>query len=109
MRINRMTVSGDLGFDYKFGDTNILLGTNESGKTTFVNLLLYGLGVKIGMFVDEISSQGMCEYVHLNITTKTNNRFQITRKLPDVDYVTVIPITHDGKLLDEEVKILNLS
>lgn len=104
-----MTVSGDLGFDYKFGDTNILLGTNESGKTTFVNLLLYGLGVKIGMFVDEISIQGMCEYVHLNITTKTNNRFQITRKLPDVDYVTVIPITHDGKLLDEEVKILNLS
>ena len=51
----------------------------------------------------------MCEYVHLYITTKTNNSFKITRKLPDVDYVTVIPISPDGKFMDEDVKILNLS
>ena len=104
-----MTVSGELGFDYKFEDTNILLGTNESGKTTFVNLLLYGLGVKIGMFVDEISKQQKCEYVHLSITTKNNNSFKITRKLPDVDYVTVLPLSSNGNYINEDVKILNLS
>lgn len=109
MRINRMRVSGNLGFDYIFGDTNILLGTNESGKTTFVNLMLYGLGAKIGTFINEISTFDLCEYVYLDITTKSKNSYQIVRKLPDVDSVTIIPYNEKMELQHEDIKILNLN
>lgn len=109
MRINRIRVSGDLGLDYKFGKTNILLGTNESGKTTFVNLILYALGARIGSFIKEISDYEFCDYVYLDITTKMKNRYQVVRKLPNVDSVTIIPFDEKGQLQNENVQILNLN
>ena len=108
MWINRMRITGNMGFDYSFGKTNILLGTNESGKTTFVNLLLYALGAKINSFIDEISKFEFCDYVHIDILTKSNNRYKIVRKLPYIDNVTVIPFDDEGNEKNEDVQILNL-
>jgi len=108
MWINRLKVTGDKGFDYSFDKTNILLGTNESGKTTFVNIILYALGAKIGSFIDEISKFELCDYVHIDIVTKLNNRHEIVRKLPRADHITVIPFDDDESLRTEDVQIFNL-
>ena len=41
MRIFNMTVSGDLTLNMKFEEKNVLLGENNTGKSTFVKLILY--------------------------------------------------------------------
>ena len=55
MWINSLKVTGECYLEYKFGATNILLGENGTGKSTFVKLLLYILGVDIPDFIDEIT------------------------------------------------------
>lgn len=109
MWINRIKVTGDYGFDYTFSEINILLGENGTGKSTFVNLLLYALGVKINGFIDEISKYKFCDYVYLEIKTKLNHKFLITRKLPYVDNVTIIPYDEDERLVEDNIRILNLT
>ncbi|HEX3037996.1 MAG TPA: hypothetical protein VHO94_03275 [Oscillospiraceae bacterium] len=109
MWINNMKVTGDYGFEYNFKETNILLGENGNGKTTFIKLLLYGLGAKISSFVDEISKFNFCDYVYLDVTTKSNNKFLVIRKLPYVDNVSIMPISKENELLSDEIRILNLS
>ena len=39
MRLNRIVVAGDIGCEYEFGDINVLLGDNNSGKSTLVKLI----------------------------------------------------------------------
>ena len=55
MWINSLKVTGECYLEYKFGATNILLGENGTGKSTFVKLLLYILGVDLTDFIDEIT------------------------------------------------------
>lgn len=108
MWINSIQVTGNYGFSYNFSNINILLGENGSGKSTFVKLILYALGVKVNSFIDEISKFEFCDYVHMDFTTKSNNRFLVVRKLPDLDQVTLMPYNSEGELQQENVNILNL-
>lgn len=77
MWIDSLKVTGEYYLEYTFGATNILLGENGTGKSTFVKLLLYILGVDIPDFIDEISKYRFCDWVCAEITTKTNNKFRI--------------------------------
>lgn len=47
MRLNKIIVSGDIGCEYKFGDVNVLLGDNNSGKSTLMKLILFSLGHRL--------------------------------------------------------------
>lgn len=107
MWINSIKVSGDYHMQYDFDKINILLGENGTGKSTFTKLILYGLGVDIPDFIDEIVKQKMCDAVHIEFTTKSDNRYRCIRKLPYADMVMITPYI-DGKLNDEEVFVYNL-
>ena len=107
MWIDSLKVTGEYHLEYNFGKTNILLGENGTGKSTFVKLLLYVLGVEIPDFIDEISKYRFCDWVYAEITTKTNNKFRIMRKLPNADMVMVTPY-ENGLLNDDDIRILNM-
>jgi len=105
MWIDSLKVTGEYYLEYTFGATNILLGENGTGKSTFVKLLLYILGVDIPDFIDEISKYRFCDWVCAEITTKTNNKFRIMRKLP---YADMIMPYENGMSNDDDIFILNL-
>lgn len=107
MWIDSLKVTGEYYLEYTFGATNILLGENGTGKSTFVKLLLYILGVDIPDFIDEISKYRFCDWVCAEITTKTNNKFRIMRKLPYADMIMVTPY-ENGMPNDDDILILNL-
>ena len=52
MKIFDLNVNGELTLNCDFNDKNILLGENNTGKSTFVKLLLYALGVNINNFIE---------------------------------------------------------
>lgn len=108
MRIYNLNVSGELTLNCKFESKNILLGENNTGKSTFVKLLLYALGVNINNFIEEIAKDGKCNAVSIAIQTKSDNRYVITRKLPYADIVNIFPVDEAGKILTEEVLVYNL-
>lgn len=107
MWIDSLKVTGEYYLEYTFGATNILLGENGTGKSTFVKLLLYILGVDIPDFIDEISKYRFCDWVCAEITTKTNNKFRIMRKLPYADMIMVTPY-ENGMPNDDDILILNM-
>lgn len=107
MWINSIKVSGEYQMQYDFNRINILLGENGTGKSTFTKLVLYGLGVDIPDFIEEIVKLKLCDAVYIDFNTKSNNRYKCIRKLPYADMVMVTPYI-DGKLNDEEVHIYNL-
>lgn len=107
MWIDSLKVTGEYYLEYTFGATNILLGENGTGKSTFVKLLLYILGVDIPDFIDEISKYRFCDWVCAEVTTKTNNKFRIMRKLPYADMIMVTPY-ENGMPNDDDILILNL-
>lgn len=108
MRIFNMTVSGDLTLNMKFEEKNVLLGENNTGKSTFVKLILYALGVEINNFIEEITVHNKCNSVSLAIQTKSNNKYLITRKLPYSDMVNVFPVDSNNEVLVQEVLVYNL-
>ena len=57
MKIYNLNVNGELTLNSKFDGKNILLGENNTGKSTFVKLLLYALGVNINNFIEEIAKE----------------------------------------------------
>ncbi|WP_010245358.1 hypothetical protein [Acetivibrio cellulolyticus] len=103
MLIHRINVKGEMGFEMVFGKTNILLGENKTGKSTFMKLILYGLGTYIDNFIVEISKQGLCDYVELDIELKTGFKYKVIRKLPYSDTVIMIPINDDDSLDNENM------
>lgn len=108
MRISNLNVSGELTLNVEFKEKNILLGENNTGKSTFVKLLLYSLGVNINNFIDEIAKDNKCNSVSIAIQTKSNNKYLITRKLPYSDIVNVFPIDENNTVLAEDVLVYNL-
>ena len=108
MKIFDLNVNGELTLNCDFNDKNILLGENNTGKSTFVKLLLYALGVNINNFIEEIAKEGKCNAVSIAIQTKSNNQYIITRKLPYADIVNVFPIDENGMVITEEVLVFNL-
>ena len=108
MKIFNLNVSGKLTLNAEFKEKNILLGENNTGKSTFVKLLLYSLGVNINNFIDEIAKDNKCNSVSIAIQTKSNNKYLITRKLPYSDIVNVFPIDENNHVLAEDVLVYNL-
>ena len=108
MKIFNLNVSGELTFNAGFKEKNILLGENNTGKSTFVKLLPYSLGVNINNFIDEIAKENKCNSVSIAIQTKSNNRYLITRKLPYADIINVFPVDENDTVLTEEVLVYNL-
>lgn len=108
MKIYNLNVNGELTLNSAFNDKNILLGENNTGKSTFVKLLLYALGVEINNFIEEISKEEKCNAVSIAIHTKSNNRYIITRKLPYADIVNIFPVDKTDTVITEEVLVYNL-
>lgn len=101
-------MNGELILNSKFDNKNILLGGNNTGKSTFVKLLLYALGVNINNFIEEIAKEEKCNAVSIAIQTKSDNRYVITRKLPYTDIVNIFPVDETGVVMTEEVLVYNL-
>lgn len=109
MKIYNLNVNGELTLNINFDNKNILLGENNTGKSTFVKLLLYALGVNINNFIEEIAKGGKCNSVSIAIQTKSDNRYVITRKLPYADIVNIFPVDDEtGTVMAEEVLVYNL-
>lgn len=108
MLIHRINVKGEMGFELAFGKTNILLGENKTGKSTFMKLMFYGLGTYIDDFIVEISKQQFCDYVELDIELKTGLKYRVIRKLPYSDTVIMIPINNDGSLDNENMDAMSI-
>lgn len=108
MKIYNLNVNGELTLNSKFDGKNILLGENNTGKSTFVKLLLYALGVNINNFIEEIAKEEKCNAVSIAVETKSGNRYVITRKLPYADIVNIFPVDETGSVMTEEVLVYNL-
>lgn len=109
MRLNSIKVNGDYGLRFDFQEENVLLGANATGKTTFIKLILYALGVDVQDFIEEIAEFKYCESVSLQYTTKKGHGFCTIRKLPYADILMVTPyVLESGDMNDEEVQVFNL-
>ena len=98
MRLNRILVSGEIGCEYEFGDVNVLLGDNNSGKSTLMKLILFSLGAPINSFIDEISQKKLCNNVTLEVTLKNGRSIRIIRKLPVSDAFLVTPVKNEEEI-----------
>lgn len=107
MRLNRIIVSGDIGCEYIFGDVNVLLGDNNSGKSTLMKLILFCLGAPIHSFIDEISKERLCNNVTLEVTLKNGRNVRITRKLPDSEAFLVTPVKNEDDIVNDEISVFN--
>ncbi len=107
MRLNRIVVAGDIGCEYEFGDINVLLGDNNSGKSTLVKLILFCLGAPINSFIDEISKKRLCNNVTLEVTLKNGRSVRIIRKLPISEAFLVTPIKCQEEIVNDEITVFN--
>lgn len=107
MRLNRIVVAGDIGCEYEFGDINVLLGDNNSGKSTLVKLILFCLGAPINSFIDEISKKKLCNNVTLEVTLKNGRSVRIIRKLPTSEAFLVTPIKCQEEIVNDEITVFN--
>lgn len=108
MEILRINVKGELGFSLEFGKINIILGDNKTGKSTFVKLLMYALGVRIDSFIDEISKSEQNSQVELDVILKNKKQYRIIRKLPFSKTIIMTPFLNDS-LVEEEMEIMSVS
>lgn len=107
MNLNNITVLGEIGCKYEFGKVNVLLGDNNSGKSTLIKLILFCLGAPIKSFIDEISREKMCDSVTLEVTFKTGKQVRIIRKLPASDAILVTPIKDNEELVNDEIVVFS--
>ncbi|MGN0495321.1 MAG: hypothetical protein ACI4GW_03770 [Lachnospiraceae bacterium] len=107
MRLNRIIVSGDIGCEYEFGDVNVLLGDNNSGKSTLMKLILFSLGAPINSFIDEISQKKLCNNVTLEVTLKNGRSIRIIRKLPTSEAFLVTPVKSEEEIVNDEITVYN--
>ena len=103
MRLIKLKVNGQYGCEYKFEKTNVILGDNNTGKSTFLKLILYCLGTPIKSFIDEISKMGLSENVSLDLEFKTGKQVRILRNLPMSEAMIVTPIKDDKDIVNDEI------
>lgn len=103
MRLIKLKVNGQYGCEYKFEKTNVILGDNNTGKSTFLKLILYCLGAPIKSFIDEISKMGLSENVSLDLEFKTGKQVRILRNLPMSEAIIVTPIKDDKDIVNDEI------
>lgn len=107
MRLNRLSVKGELKCEYEFGDINVLLGDNNSGKSTLIKLILFCLGAPIKSFIEEISKENKCESVTLEVTFRNGKKKRIIRKLPNSEAFLVTPIKRENEIVNDEIEVFN--
>lgn len=99
--IHRLRYSGDKYYynspDFQMG-LNILQGENGTGKSTFFNLLYYGLGGKVKEFNKKSSG------THTEITTDTNNFIEIFIQINNSKY----SLKRFIKESEHEIEVYNL-
>ena len=103
MKLIKLSVKGEYGCEYNFDKINVILGDNNTGKSTFLKLILYSLGAPIKSFIDEINKLNLCDNVSLDIEFKTGKRVRILRKLPNSDAIIVTPIKESEDLVNDEI------
>lgn len=108
MKLIRLSVKGEYGCHYDFTERNVILGDNNSGKSTFLKLILYCLGAPIKTFIDEISKMNWCDSVSLDIEFKNGKKARILRKLPASDAIVVTPIKNNEDLVNDEINALSV-
>ncbi|PWW30557.1 AAA domain-containing protein [Cytobacillus oceanisediminis] len=108
MQLQKIKVKGQLGLELEFDQINVILGENNTGKSTLMNLIIYALGSRVDHFIDEIKS-GLCKQVELDVQCKSGNSFRIIRALPKSDVVTITPFDEHNQLLEEEIELLELA
>lgn len=107
MRLIKIVVTGEMGCEYEFGDINVLLGDNNSGKSTLIKLILFCLGAPINSFIDEISKKKLCNNVMLEVTLKSGRNIKIIRKLPTSEAFLVMPVKNEDEIVNDEVTVYN--
>lgn len=107
MKLLSLRVKGDYGCQYDFSDRNVILGDNNSGKSTFLKLILYCLGAPIKTFIDEISKMNWCDNVSLDVEFKNGKKARILRKLPSSDAIIVTPLKDSEELVNDEINALS--
>lgn len=107
MRLSRIRVTGELGFECRFNETNVILGENKTGKSTLLKLIVYALGTPVDDFVEEIAVQGLSKQVELDIVCKTGKSYRLMRALPDSKAIVIIPIDGSGRAMEEEAEVKN--
>ena len=83
MELIKLKVNGEYGCEYQFDKISVILGDNNTGKSTFLKLILYCLGAPIKSFIDEISKMNLCDSVSLDIRFKNGKTVRILRNLPN--------------------------
>lgn len=108
MKLIRLNVKGEYGCHYDFTERNVILGDNNSGKSTFLKLILYCLGAPIKTFIDEISKMNLCDSVSLDVEFKSGKKVRILRKLPSSDAIVITPIKENKDLVNDEINALSV-
>ena len=103
MKLIKLSVKGEYGCEYSFDKINVILGDNNTGKSTFLKLILYSLGAPIKSFIDEISKLNLCDNVSLDVEFKSGKRVRILRNLPNSDAIIVTPIKASNELVNDEI------
>ena len=103
MKLIKLSVKGEYGCEYSFDKINVILGDNNTGKSTFLKLILYSLGAPIRSFIDEISKLNLCDNVSLDVEFKSGKRVRILRNLPNSDAIIVTPIKQSDELVNDEI------
>lgn len=108
MKLISLNVKGEYGCHYVFTQRNVILGDNNSGKSTFLKLILYCLGAPIKTFIDEISKMNWCDSVSLDVEFKNGKKARILRKLPASDAIVITPIKDNENLVNDEINALSV-
>lgn len=103
-----LNVKGEYGCHYDFTERNVILGDNNSGKSTFLKLILYCLGAPIKTFIDEINKMNWCDSVSLDVEFKSGKKVRILRKLPSSDAIVITPIKENEDLVNDEINALSV-
>lgn len=103
MKLIKLKVNGEYGCEYKFEKISVILGDNNTGKSTFLKLILYCLGAPIKSFIDEISKMNLCDSVSLDVEFKNGKSVRILRNLPSSDAIVVTPIKDHKNIVNDEI------
>lgn len=109
MKLIKLKVNGEYGCEYQFDKISVILGDNNTGKSTFLKLILYCLGAPIKSFIDEISKMNLCDSVSLDIEFKNGKSVRVLRNLPISDAIVVTPIKNSEDLVNDEIVAFSTS
>ncbi|MBR7132438.1 MAG: hypothetical protein IKD04_02805 [Clostridia bacterium] len=109
MELIKLKVNGEYGCEYQFDKISVILGDNNTGKSTFLKLILYCLGAPIKSFIDEISKMNLCDSVSLDIRFKNGKTVRILRNLPNSDAIVVTPIKNSEDIVNDEIVAFSAS